>query len=379
MKTTFLKSIVLPGLLTCCFSGSVESADPAAIDAAIVRGVDFLIEDQNPNGSWGSARQTKGLNIYAPVPGAHDAFRAAVTALCISALCDSGLADEPGEALESLEKAERWFLEELPAVRRGTPTAIYNVWTHSYGIKALVDLYEREDSEEGKAELAELIQGQIKRLERFSSIDGGWGYYDMRAQTARPGSSSISFTTATCLVALKEAEGIAGVSVPEKLVSRAVAALNRQQKPDHSYLYGEYLNARPLYNVNRPAASLGRTQACNFALRVWGDETVTDEITEEWLIRLRDRNGWLDIGRKRPIPHEAWFQVAGYFFYYGHYYAALNIDLLPEKDQPAYQELVADILLPLQEKGGAWWDFPFYTYHKPYGTAYAVMSLVRCR
>ena len=379
MKVFFFKCGAVAVLLSGLLSEGVECADAAAIDSAIKRGIEFLIEDQNPNGSWGSARQTKGLNIYAPVPGAHHAFRAAVTAMCVSALCDSGLADEPGAALDSLQKAEGWLLEELPAVRRATPTAMYNVWTHSYGIKALVDLYEREASDEQKAELVELIQGQIKRLERFSSIDGGWGYYDMRAKTARPSSSSISFTTATCLVALKEAEGIEGVLVPEKLVAQAIAAVNRQQKPDHSYLYGEYLKARPLYNVNRPAASLGRTQACNFALRVWGDETITDEITEEWLIRLRDRNGWLDIGRKRPVPHEAWFQVAGYFFYYGHYYAALNIDLLPEKNQPEYKELVADILLPLQEKGGSWWDFPFYTYHQPYGTAYAVMSLVRCR
>ncbi|MDA7922156.1 hypothetical protein N9B73_10400 [Verrucomicrobiales bacterium] len=375
----FFKYSAAVVLLTCFLNGRTESAEVTAIDSAIQRGIDFLIEDQNPGGSWGSARQTKGLNIYAPVPGAHNAFRSAVTALCISALCDSGLANERGAALDSLEKAERWFLEELPTVRRATPVAMYNVWTHSYGIKALVDLHEREESEEKKAKLVDLIQGQIKRLERFSSIDGGWGYYDMRAQTARPSSSSISFTTATCLVALKEAEGIEGVSVPEKMVNRAIAAVNRQQKPDHSYLYGEYLRARPLYNVNRPGGSLGRTQACNFALRVWGDETITDEITEEWLVRLRDRNGWLDIGRKRPVPHEAWFQVAGYFFYYGHYYASLNIDLLPEKEQPEYKKLVADLLLPLQEKGGAWWDFPFYTYHKPYGTAYAVMSLVRCR
>ena len=30
----------------------------------------FLLRVQNRNGSWGSAHRTKGLNIYAPVPGA---------------------------------------------------------------------------------------------------------------------------------------------------------------------------------------------------------------------------------------------------------------------------------------------------------------------
>ena len=61
----------------------------AAIDAAIKRGIDFLLTVQNKDGSWGNARRTKGLNIYAPVPGAHHAFRTAVTALCISAFIEA--------------------------------------------------------------------------------------------------------------------------------------------------------------------------------------------------------------------------------------------------------------------------------------------------
>ena len=61
--------------------------------------------------------------------------------------------------------------------------------------------------------------------------------------------------------------------------------------------------------------------------------------------RLDDRNGWLDIGRKRPVPHEAWFAVAGYFFYYGHYYAARGISQLPAEDRPAFRKLVSDLIL----------------------------------
>ena len=40
-----------------------------------------------------------------------------------------------------------------------------------------------------------------------------------------------------------------------------------------------------------------------------------------WLDRFIARNEWLGFARKRPIPHESYFMVAGYFFYYGHYYA----------------------------------------------------------
>ena len=47
--------------------------------------------------------------------------------------------------------------------------------------------------------------------------------------------------------------------------------------------------------------------------------------------RLISRNLWLDLGRKRPVPHESWFFVAGYFFYFGHYYGAGCIAQLPER------------------------------------------------
>jgi len=71
--------------------------------------------------------------------------------------------------------------------------------------------------------------------------------------------------------------------------------------------------------------------------------------------------------------------VAGYFFYYGHYYVALNLELIGEEDRKQYGEMISGILMELQEDGGSWWDFPFYSYHQPYGTAFAVMSLARCR
>jgi hypothetical protein len=114
-------------------------------------------------------------------------------------------------------------------------------------------------------------------------------------------------------------------------------------------------------------------------LHLWGDERVTQDVFKDWLNRIFARNLWLDIGRKRPIPHEGWFSIAGYFFYYGHYYAALCIEQLKPEDQQQYKNHLAAVLLPLQEKDGSWWDFPLYNYHQQYGTAFALMALVRCR
>ena len=134
-----------------------------------------------------------------------------------------------------------------------------------------------------------------------------------------------------------------------------------------------------MYSINRPGGSLGRSQVCNLALRLYGDERVNDDVLKTWLNRLFARNGWLNIGRKRPIPHESHFGVAGYFYYYGHWYAAMCIDQLPANERPYFQDHLAHILLPLQERDGSWWDYPFYNYHQQYGTAMAVMSLLKCQ
>ncbi|HJT32440.1 MAG TPA: prenyltransferase/squalene oxidase repeat-containing protein [Pirellulales bacterium] len=355
----------------------VEPPAREAIDAAIRKGVDFLLADQNRDGSWGSAERTKGLNIYAPVPGAHLGFRSAVTALCVLALIE--VEDRRPEVEQAIDRGEAWLFERLPKVRRATPDAMYNVWSHGYGIQALVRLLRRHVDDAARREkIGVLIRAQYDFLSRYESVDGGWGYYDFRTGTQRPGSDSTSFVNATVLIAFREAAD-AGFPPPEKVTQRAIAATKRQQKPDFSYLYGEYLKYMPMHPVNRPGGSLGRSQACNLALRLWGDKQITDVVLENWLDRLFARNLWLDIGRKRPIPHEAWFSVAGYFYYYGHYYAALCIEQLPSGLQPRLQAHLATILLRLQEKDGSWWDYPLYNYHQQYGTAFVLMSLRRVR
>ena len=355
---------------------AIPAADPKVLEASIKRGVDFLVGYQNPDGSWGNPTRTKGLNIYAPVPGAHHAFRTATTAMCIMALIESG--SETPEVKQSLERAEQWLLTYLPRLRRATPTAIYNVWGHAYSIQALVRMHRRHDDAALRERLVELIESQFDLLDRYESVDGGWGYYDFLLGSKKPASSSISFVNATVLIAFHEAKSI-GVNPPKKNVDKAIAALIRQRKPDFSYLYGEYLKDRPMRGINRPGGSLGRSQACNIALRAWGDEKITDEVLDTWLHRLFARNGWLSIGRKRPIPHESWFQVAGYFYYYGHYYAALCIEDLPANQRGLFQAHMAVTIIPKQEKDGSWWDYPLYDYHQPYGTAFALMTLVRCR
>ncbi|MCX7427560.1 MAG: terpene cyclase/mutase family protein [Planctomycetia bacterium] len=347
------------------------------IDAAVRRGVDFLVRRQNPNGSWGSARNTKDLNVYAPTPGAHHAFRAGVTSLCLSALIESG--DRRDEVAAAIDRGEAWMLEHLPSLRRATPDAIYNTWGHAYGIQGLASMYRRHDGDPAtRDKIKREVEHQIELLGRYECVDGGWCYYDMNYETQKPSGPTMSFVTATVLVALADAKAM-GVEAPKRLVDRAMESIRRQRKPDFTYCYGEYLKYRPMHEINRPGGSVGRSQACNLAMHLWDDEKTTPAVMRTWLDRLFARNLWLDIGRKRPIPHESWFKVAGYFYYYGHYYAAATIEHLEPAERPHFQNHLAHILLGLQEKDGSWWDYPLYDYHQQYGTAFAVMSLLRCK
>ena len=349
---------------------------PAELDAAIDRGRRFLVAVQNADGSFGTAERTKDLNIMAGV-GSHHGFRAATTAMCVQALIEES--DGSPEVLRSIERGEAWLFDELPRVRRDDPMLIYNVWAHGYGIQALVAMHGRLPDDTARRErIADLIRGQFDKLVRYESAEGGWGYYDFTAGTQRPASSSTSFVNAMVLIALADAREI-GIEAPASITSRALDATRKQRLPDFSYLYGSYLRMEPRMGINRPAGSLGRSQACNLALKLWGDGRITDAVLTTWLDRLIQRNGWLDLGRKRPVPHESFFQVAGYFYYFGHYYAARVIGVLPAAERPFYQDHLARILLAVQDADGSWWDYPLYNYHQQYGTAYALMSLHRCR
>lgn len=353
----------------------INGPSPSDIQASIDRGATFLKRTQNEDGSFGTHETNRLSEVYAPIPGAHDAFRSATTALSVSALLETK--SDSAEFKESIDLAEQWMLKNMKKVKRATGDALYNVWGHAYGIQALVRLKKRCSDPEKMKAIDDLVNHQIDMLVRYESVDGGWGYYDFRAQTRKPAGSSISFVNATVLIALREAEN-AGFKVPEKISKRAFDATIRQQKPDFTYLYGEYLRGQPMSGINRPGGSLARSQACNLALRWWGDEKVTDNVLKAWLYRLYLRNGWLGMGRKRPRPHESWMAVAGYFYYYGHYYAGLCIDELNPEDRAEYRAMLSKILIKHQEPNGCWWDFTLYNYHQQYGTAYSIMAMQRC-
>lgn len=357
----------------------VKPVTAAEIDAAIRRGVDFLIADQNSNGSWGSATRTKDINIYAPLPGAHQAFRAGASGLALSGLIDS--ADKRPETAAAIEKAAAWTLENLPQLRRADPTTTYNIWGHAYGLRSLIRLHDRETDPAKKILYRNLAQDQVERVGRYEDINGGWGYLDVFDDftSQKPTGITTSFSSATVLLAMYEGREKLGLKLNDKVVSTSLDSIERQQFPDKSYAYSHLHRMRPRTDINRPAGSLSRSQACNATLRVLGREGITNEIITEWADRFIARQDWLSMARKRPVPHDTFFHISGYFYYYGVYYFTESVRLLPPEKQKAYAADLAALILSRQEKDGSWWDYPLYDYHQPYGTGYCLMALAWCK
>jgi hypothetical protein len=340
-----------------------EAARPIPADTAIAGGVAFLVRSQNQDGSWGTGRDTTDFDVMAAVPGSHDAFRVAVTALCVMALREAGEKAASGRGLG--------YLVSYDGARRATPWEIYNVWAHALALQALA----RAGREDDRKDCRKAAERHLGHLQRYETFVGGWNYYDFNYGTRIPSMEPTSFGTAAGLAALHEA-GRSGIAVPESLVRRALDRLREMRKPDGSFLYGGDFRYVPMHLANRLRGSVGRTQPCHYALWIW-DKGVGEKEALEGLEMFFREHKFLDIARKRQYPHESWYFNSPYYYYFDHYYAALLVERLADKGD--FPGRLAACVLPWQEADGSWWDYKMYDYHKPYGTAFAVMTLLRCR
>lgn len=358
------RGLILLALLAAACGDPPVHVYARSLDDAIDEGVDYLVGSQSPDGSWGQGRDTTDYDVMASVPGSHDAFRVGTTALAVRALRETG---EKKASTRGLK-----YLVAYDGPRRANRAELYNIWAHIYALETLT-LAWAEDKVEAYKKAAER---HLKMLETYETYIGGWNYYDFIYGTQKPSMEPVSFGTAAGLVALFEAKK-AGIAVPEGMIKRALARLKDMKNPDGSFLYGSDFRYAPRHLANRDKGSLGRTQSCYYALQLWKEGNVGEAEVREGLERLFREHRFIEIGRKRPMPHEAWYFTAGYYYYFGHYYAAKLIEGLADKRD--YREQLRSFVLPHQEPDGSWWDFHLYDYGKPWGTSFAIMTLLRCK
>jgi hypothetical protein len=346
--------------------------EAASIGEAIEKGVKYLINSQTAEGAWGTGLETRGFEVYSSVPGTHEGLKVATTALCVMALREAG--DRVPGAKKAHDKGLEFLVTKGYAFR-DHGALIYNVWAHTYTLQCLA-LEMRDNSQDPR--LKKMAEWHLDRLQRYETFMGGWNYYDFEAHTQHPSMPPTSFGTAAGLVALYEARQ-SGISVPQKMIDRAQRRLEEMRLPDGAYLYSGDMKYRPRHPANRIRGSVGRTQSGNFALWLWDSPKVDVGKVKDGLEMFFREHEFIEMGRKRQFPHEAWYMTAPYYFYFGHYYTGRLLEKLgPEAGKQKYGKPLAKCIMPWQEPDGSWWDFAMWDFHKPYGTAFAVMTLLRC-
>ena len=175
----------------------------------------------------------------------------------------------------------------------------------------------------------------LRRLAGYETVVGGWNYYDFNAQTQTPSMGPTSFGASAGLVALYEARQ-SGLPVPQPMLDRTLKRLVDMKLPNQAYLYSFDLQYRPRMPANLPRGSVGRTQAGNFALWVWGKGGIDEKAARDGLDFFIKEHDYIQMGRKRQYPHESWYQTAPYYYYFGHYYAARLVEKLGDDGRRVY-------------------------------------------
>jgi len=358
-------------------SSARSTVDATSAREGLARGVSYLLGTQNRDGSWGGAWDS--LTTWSgwtwSNPESHRSWRVATTGLCCMALL------EAGESEEVLAAADRGFdyLVANALVKRPSEWDTMECWAHIYGLQALAAAYAHPRYSDGlrRQRIREAAQTHLARLESQQSLSGGWGYLEFsQPRTARP-QWATSFTTAAGVVALIDARD-AGLPVDQEMLERAARAVRRCRLPNGAYTYSVQAIPHPrrIGSIDRIKGSLCRIQVCNLALLMAGDE-ITPERLRTGLAYFFREHRFLDIALHKPVPHEAYYQNSGYFYMFGHYYAARVIERLTPAERAACWPRLAFEVAKLQQKDGSIWDYDHHAYDRAYGTAYGVMVLRR--
>jgi len=367
------------GLVATAFAAVLGAQEPAAArqdgraaaQAGVDKALEFFVKTQNPDGSWGSTSCETTMEMVFAIE-THYAWSVAAHGLATMTLLQ---AKETPERRAALDKAVRWLCNSRMTLR-GSTWDNDAVWGWLYGTVAMTEIARdaRFSTDEWRGPVGHRGREFAGWLQKNQEPLGGFGYYDDPPFTQRP-KWGTSFSTASVLPAL----GIAlqlGWLEDSEVRDRAAGYIRKCRLPNGAYQYD--LGAVPRMNggehINDVKGSLGRIQVCNWALRRAGDPAVTDQVIEKGLQQFFEHHRFLAIARMRPIPHEAYYYVAAYFYMFGHCYAAQAINELPEAERADWHRQLRSHLAKIQWDDGSSIDFPNMSCMQIAGTSFSILA-----
>jgi len=189
---------------------------PAQVDLIYERGLRYLAEKQNSEGSWDDGAGSE--------PG--------VVGLCVAAFLAHGEDPNNGPYSEVIRKGIDYIISKQNTTNGYIGTSMYN---HAFATKALAEAYgviEHPKVPKALEQAVELILSSQKR-NRF----GAWRY--------TPESRDADTTVTGCQVVSLFAARNAGIPVPDEAIKKALAYLASCRGSDGAYGYTSAAGGKP--------------------------------------------------------------------------------------------------------------------------------------
>ena len=373
-----------------------EQVTQAEIDAAVLKAAQFLLSSQElyvpdpPVGglpddelSGWQAKETQRLiglrneangqgsewpyeGVYRVRPGGRipGGYRIGGSAIVAEGLLAAGLKGaDLAKARAAVERTVAFAMEELdsdPGLARG-PKKGYDVrgWGHAYGIQLLLSaldhgLLEGETADDAKG----MVNDLIDRLSANVTSQGGWNY---------AGDTSVSpFMTGATLLILEKAEAH-GFAVDAEMVTKALNALELACTDEMVYAYAGKAGRK-----EQMPSSSARSSIATLALFKAGRRTQDD-------LRVAVQgffDGWDDllVRKSQQGTHKPPYGIAPYYFFFGHTYAALAIEELPEAERATRRAELTTLLWKTRDEDGTWND-RIFPRTASYSTAMSILAL----
>ena len=325
--------------------------------AAVERGLAWLADHQNADGSWTAKIGYKLNNDYNFT--SDDKGHVGVTSLACMAFLAGGHLPGRGKYGDSVERGLAFILgsvqEDGYITRHRT-----RMYSHAFATLFLAEVYGTTRREDVKQKLQKAVDYIVESQNR----EGGWRY--------EPYANESDMSIVVCQVlALRAARNI-GIRVPKSTVDRAAqyvvdSAVTKESSGGFGRSafsggaeVGTFHYQKDVYSRSSfPLTAAGVTAL--HGLGIYSDQAIERGI--EFLNRELPR-----FNRTQGVRNGG-----HYFFWYGHYYGVQAMYTVGEPYWQPYFEEVRELLLSMQNEDGSWPNRPGPG--PAFGTALGVLIL----
>ena len=274
-------------------------------EKAIERGLNFLIANQNKDGSWS---------------GKYGGREIAGTSLGLMAFMVEGHFPGFGRYGESLDRAKKYLLKRS----KDSPTGAMGVTMYEVGLFtiAMSELWGMTSDPKDNKEIQVALERVVNIILRSQSPLGGWRY------AARPDAGQDTSVTAMVFVSLASARE-AGVLVPVETIERLTGYLRDQV----------YSEQRGGFGYQGKGYTIACTAGGTYAAQLAGNRDT------EWV------QAALNTLENDP---KVFSRKDNGVFYYSHYYAMQAMVQAGEERYARWYPRIRDALITLQQPNGSW-------------------------